>query len=498
MNKLRRLRTICGSLFLIAATLLFLDFTGTIHGYLGWVAKVQFLPALLGVHFTIILVLFWLTFLFGRLYCSVICPLGLFQDAVSKFASLSNKKRKFSYTPAKNILRYTVLALFVAGFFLGAGSLVALLDPYGAFGRMISALFAPLYQMGNNVLAGIAENMNSYAFYSTEVILMAGGVIAIAAITLIAVSVLAWRGGRTYCNSICPVGTILGFISSFSRFVITVDESKCNGCRKCVRTCKAACITPEDRKIDYSRCVVCFDCIDSCNQGAITYSPRKEQSAAKTETAAPTDKSKRDMLAMSSAVLVTSTLKAQEKMFDGGVALIDGKKAVKRNTPIVPAGAISYKNFTQKCVGCQLCVTVCPNNVLRPSTSLMTFMQPEASYEYGFCRPECTKCSEVCPAGAITPIDLATKSSTKIGVATFIRENCVILTDGVQCEGCATHCPTGAISLVEATDKEKYGNRKIPVVDAARCIGCGACENLCPARPFSAVYVEGVTKHSTI
>lgn len=498
MNKLRRLRTICGSLFLVAATLLFLDFTGTIHNYLGWVAKVQFLPALLGVHFIIIFVLFWLTFFFGRLYCSVICPMGLFQDAVSKFASLTNKKRKFSYSPAKSILRYTVLALFVAGFFLGAGSFVALLDPYGAFGRMISALFAPLYQMGNNILAGVAENMNSYSFYSTEVIWMAGGVIAIAAITLITVSVLAWRGGRTYCNSICPVGTILGFVSRFSRFVITVDESKCNGCRKCVRTCKASCITPEDRKIDYSRCVVCFDCIDSCNQGAITYSPRKKQSAAKTETAAPTDKSKRDMLAVSSAVLVTSALKAEEKMFDGGVALIDGKKINKRTTPIVPAGAISYKNFTQKCVGCQLCVTVCPNNVLSPSTSLMTFMQPEASYEYGFCRPECTKCSEVCPAGAITPIDLATKSSTKIGVATFIRENCVILTDGVQCEGCATHCPTGAISLVEATDKEKYGNRKIPVVDTARCIGCGACENLCPARPFSAVYVEGVTKHSTI
>ncbi|MFI3264056.1 MAG: 4Fe-4S dicluster domain-containing protein [Rikenellaceae bacterium] len=495
MNKLRRLRTIGGSLFLIAATLLFLDFTGAIHNWLGWVAKVQFLPALFAAHIAVIIVLLCLTFLFGRLYCSVICPMGLFQDAVSRFASLTNKKRKFSYSPAKNLLRYTLLALFIVAFFVGIGSIVALLDPYGAFGRMISALFAPLYQLGNNLLAGMAERMDSYAFYSVEVILMSAGVIAVAAITFLAIGTLAWRGGRTYCNTICPVGTLLGFVSKYSIFKITVDESKCNGCRKCVRSCKSACITPEDRKIDYSRCVLCFDCIDSCNQGAISYTRRKSESKSEVKA---TDKSKRDMLAVSSALLVTTALKAEEKLFDGGVALIDGKSVVKRNTPIVPPGSKSLKNFAQKCVGCQLCVTVCPNDVLRASTSLKNFMQPEASYERGFCRPECNKCSEVCPAGAISPIDLATKSSTKIGCATFVRENCVILTDGVQCEGCATHCPTGAIMLVEATDKEKYGDLKIPTVDPSRCIGCGACENLCPARPFSAVYVEGVQKHLTI
>ncbi len=493
MNKLRLLRTICGSLLFVAATLLFLDFTGTIHNWFGWVAKVQFLPALFATNLVVVIALLALTLIFGRLYCSVICPMGIYQDVVSKFASLSNKKRKFSYSPAKRILRFSVLGLFVAAFILGVGSVVALLDPYGAFGRMISALFAPLYKMGNNLFAHIAESAGSYAFYSVDVIVMGVGVIAIAAVTLIGIGVLAWRNGRSYCNTICPVGTILGYLSSFSLFKIRVDQSKCNGCRKCVRTCKSNCITPEDREIDYTRCVACFDCIDSCNQGAISYSRRSKSSEAKI-----TDQGKRNMLSLSTALLATSALKAEEKIFDGGVALIEGKKAIERTTPIVPAGAKSYKNFTQKCVGCQLCVTVCPNNVLRPSSSLMSFMQPEASYELGFCRPECNKCSEVCPAGAILPIDLATKSSTKIGCATFIRENCVILTDGVQCEGCVTHCPTGAISLVEPTDKEKYGNRKIPVVDPTRCIGCGACENLCPARPFSAVYVEGVNQHQTI
>lgn len=126
----------------------------------------------------------------------------------------------------------------------------------------------------------------------------------------------------------------------------------------------------------------------------------------------------------------------------------------------------------------------------------MRLMQPEMSYERGYCRPECTKCSEVCPAGAITPITVAEKSSIRIGHAVWIRKNCVVITDGEQCTNCARHCPTGAIIMV--ADKEQGKGPKIPAIDTEKCIGCGACENLCPARPFSAIYVEGNELHSEI
>ena len=122
---------------------------------------------------------------------------------------------------------------------------------------------------------------------------------------------------------------------------------------------------------------------------------------------------------------------------DGGLAFIEDKKIPKRQTPIVPPGSASLRNFTKHCTACQLCVSVCPNGVLRPSTDLLTLMQPEVSYERGYCRPECTSCSDVCPAGAILPITKEDKSATQIGHAVWIDKNCVVITDEVECGNCA-------------------------------------------------------------
>ena len=80
---LRRIRIVLGSLCLLLLTGLFLDFTGTLHVWFGWLAKIQLLPALLALQIGVVLTLVALTLLCGRVYCSVICPLGVFQDVVS-------------------------------------------------------------------------------------------------------------------------------------------------------------------------------------------------------------------------------------------------------------------------------------------------------------------------------------------------------------------------------------------------------------------------------
>ena len=495
---LRKIRIILASLFFIGVTLLFLDFTGTIHAWLGWMAKVQFLPAVLALNFGVVAVLLALTLIFGRVYCSVICPLGVMQDIISWIHGKTKKKNRFrfSYSPAQNWLRYGVLAVFVIALVAGLHSLVALVAPYSAYGRIASNLLAPVYQWGNNFFAWIAERADSYAFYSTEVWIKSGATFAVAAVTFIVVAVLAWKHGRTWCNTICPVGSVLGFFSKFSLFAPVIDTEKCRNCGLCGKQCKASCIDTKEHKIDYSRCVACMDCIDSCKDGAIHYALRKGAAKAKTQKDAP-DQSKRAFMVSTAIAATAVAAKAQDMKVDGGLAEIERAAKPERQTRLVPAGSLSLRNFSNHCTACQLCVSACPNQVLRPSTSLLTLMQPEMSYERGYCRPECTKCSDVCPAGAIRPITLEEKSSTQIGHAVVCHENCVVNTDGVSCGNCARHCPAGAISMVRKNPDDPRSPR-IPVVNEERCIGCGACENLCPARPFTAIHVEGHEVHKTI
>ena len=494
---LRKIRLTLAVVCFLLVTLLFLDFTGTIHAWFGWLAKIQFLPALLALNVGVVLGLLMLTLLFGRVYCSVICPLGVFQDVISWISGKRKKKQyRFSYSPAISWLKYGVLALFVVLMVAGVNSIAALVAPYSSYGRIASHLFAPFYQWGNNLLAYLAERMDSYAFYSVDVWMKSLSTFLIASVTGVILFVLAWKNGRTYCNTICPVGTVLGFVSRFALFRPVIDASKCTNCSLCSRKCKASCINFKEHTIDYSRCVTCLDCLDTCKHDAIRYAfaYRKAEPMTPSEPA-NADKSRRGFLSVATLAFTSAALNAQEKKVDGGLAVIEDKKIPKRATPIVPAGAVSLRNFSQHCTACQLCVSVCPNEVLRPSANLGSLMQPTMSYEHGYCRPECVKCSEVCPAGAIRPISVIDKSSIRIGHAVWVKENCIPLRDGQPCDNCARHCPTKAIQMVPS-DPNDPKSIKIPVVNEEKCIGCGACENLCPGRPFSALYVEGHENHS--
>ena len=497
---LRKIRLVLALFFWVAITLLFLDFTGTVHSWFGWMAKIQFVPAILALNVGVVIGLVVLTLVLGRVYCSVICPLGVMQDFFAWLGRRGKKRRnKYSYSPAISWLRYGMLGLFVIALVAGVSAIYTLIEPYSAYGRIASNILAPVYAWCNNLLAGYAEKSGSYAFYETEII-MRSITLIVAAVTLVVLFILSWRNGRTYCNTICPVGTVLGFLSKYSWLKPVIDTSKCNGCGLCGGRCKAACIDTKNHEIDYSRCVACMDCIDNCHQHAISYKhlkPAKGDVKDTKEETRKTDNGRRTFITGVGAVVATAAVKAQDKVVDGGLAVIEDKKIPVRKTRIVPPGAISLRHFSQHCTACQLCVSVCPTKVLRPSTDLKTFMQPESSYELGFCRPECTKCSEVCPDGAIVKITEAQKAATQIGHAVWVKENCLPLTKGVSCGNCARKCPVGAITMV-AYDPNDPESPKIPVVNDERCIGCGACENLCPSRPFSAIYVEGHEHHREI
>lgn len=491
---LRKIRIIAAVACFAFITLLFLDFTGTLHAWFGWLAKVQLIPAILALNIAVLVSLIILTLIFGRIYCSIICPLGVFQDFVS-WAAGKRKKYRFSYSIEIKWLRYGILGIFCLALAGGVSFIVSLLDPYSLYGRIASNLWSPIYQGINNLLAYFAERVDSYAFYSTEIWMKSLPTFIIAAVSLIIVIVLAWRHGRTYCNTICPVGTLLGFVSRFSIFKPRFNAETCTHCGLCEKSCKASCINSKEQKIDYSRCVSCMDCVEVCRKDALKYRPKlKMEKVIKeedTKDSAP-DNSRRTFLSVAATLAATSALKAQTNKVDGGLAFIEDKKIPNRTTHIVPPGASGIRHFERHCTACQLCVSACPNQVLRPANQIERFMQPEMSYERGYCRPECTKCSEVCPTEAIKRIDVAEKSSIQIGRALFIKENCVVNTDGVSCGNCARHCPTGAIHMLPKDgDPDALPT---PVIETERCIGCGACEYLCPARPFSAIYVEGVER----
>ncbi|MBR5988429.1 MAG: 4Fe-4S binding protein [Prevotella sp.] len=490
---LRKIRTILAGVFFVLITLLFLDFTGTMHHWLSWMAKIQFLPAVLALNVGVVVVLVLLTLLFGRIYCSVICPLGVFQDVIAR---LNRKKNKYSFSKALSWLRYTMLGVMVVALVAGIGSVFQLLAPYSAYGRIATMLFQPVWKAGNNILASIAEHVDSYAFYHVEQVAAVGAVMAIAVITFIVISVLALRNGRTYCNTICPVGTVLSFFARFSFLKIRFDEEKCKNCSLCSKNCKAACIDYKTHTVDYSRCVVCGNCISKCKFGALRYDSRLQRQKEKSEKLS-VDTSKRSFLLASAMVTTAALAQKKEKLMDGGLAELEDKVAPERQTALTPPGSLSFQHFAQHCTGCQLCVSECPNHVLRPSVNLMHLMLPEMSYEHGYCRPECNRCSEVCPAGAIRLIGHDEKSSIQLGHAVWIKKNCVPITDGVECGNCARHCPSGAIDMVPLDENDEE-SPMIPVVNEAACIGCGACEYVCPSRPFSAIYIEGHEVHRKI
>lgn len=499
---LRKIRIVLAVIFFTLITLLFLDFTGTIHLWFVWMAKIQLVPAVLALNVGIILLLVLLTLLMGRVYCSVICPLGVFQDMVARIGK-RKKKLPYAYSPAKSWLRNSVLVLFVAAILFGVSAIFTLLDPYGFYGRIAHNLFLLVWQQGNNLLAYMAEHAGSYTFYSIEVWMKSLPGFIISVLSLLVILILAWRNGRTYCNTICPVGTILGFLSRYSLFHVSIDGQKCNKCKICARNCKAACIDSDAFMIDKSRCVACMNCMEKCHRDAIRYQFQYVQSGTKKSAVTEQPDAGRKGFLSFTMLMAASALKSQiipkatDIKMDGGLAELPDKKSPNRMTPITPAGSQSAWHMKRHCTACQLCVTVCPNNVLRPSISPDTLMQPTMSFERGYCRPECIKCAEVCPTGVFHKISKEEKSSTQIGHAVWRRGHCIPIADGQACDNCERHCPVNAIIMVPSVAGD-VNSLKIPAINEELCIGCGACEYLCPSRPLSAIYVEGHSIHKII
>ena len=525
---LRKIRISLAVLMLTGITLLMV---GIGNDWWGWMPRLQLLPSIFRIicsaavgNIAVVAIILIATLLCGRLYCSVICPLGVMQDVViwlrRRLARMMPRRKAlrkyFKFSPERKFVRTLFLGLMIGAIVVDLQLVVSLLEPYSAYGRMITGI------VGGGPLP----------------LLVAAGV------TCLIIVVCAWVWGRAWCNIICPAGTLLGYLSRFQLWGVKVDEDKCIRCGACNRGCKSSCIDKGTLSIDYSRCVDCFDCIDICSQGAISFGRISRSQAAAGEEATGTkkgdfgpteaeksvlgtktdengpgesesgvpDPSRRAFLATGTVLLGSAVAaSAQNMKLDGGLAEVLPKQPLERKPRIVPPGAVNVRHFYDLCTACQLCVTSCPNGVLRTSTDLEHFLQPQMGYEKGFCRPECTECSQVCPTGAILPLQREAKTLVHIGTASIDDALCLAATGVEHCGKCARECPTGAIMMVDIASEErseaqsadrggaggmhsaKTGRR--PVVAEEICIGCGKCEYLCPVRPISAITVNGLETH---
>ncbi|MEA4975131.1 MAG: 4Fe-4S dicluster domain-containing protein [Paludibacter sp.] len=526
---LKTIRITLSLIFFSLITIYFLDFTGNLPHEFHAMEMIQFVPALLAMNWIILLVLLVLTALFGRVYCSSICPLGIYQDIVSWFRKrLTNKKhrKRYKYLRAMNILRWSFLGATIIAFLFGFSFLVGLLDPYSAFGRILVHVLKPAYLAGNNLLASLLIPAGNFTFYKVGVYLLSLSSTVIALVTLIIISIMAWRNGRIYCNTVCPVGTLLGFISKHALYQIRFDSENCTLCGRCARTCKASCIDFKNMTVDASRCINCFNCIEECKESGLKFKRKTENGKRKAENNAPSLRGVHKVNDEATLLSITQGFSARRSPLSvfrspldsasrrrfltalsltalaAGRVLADKtlrlgpKKNVARTQPIMPPGAFSIEKFSRQCTSCHLCVSKCPAQIIKPAFleyGIGGVMQPMLDFKHQFCNYDCTICADVCPTGALTHLDQETKHHTQIGRVQLYLENCIVYTDETSCGACSEHCPTQAVHMVPYK-----GHLTIPEINPEICVGCGGCEFICPSQPWKAIFVEGVTLHKTI
>ena len=459
------------------------------------VARIQLFPALLAANFVVVLGILISVVLFGRVYCSMLCPLGIFQDMILWLAQRRKKNRqKFHYRKERRRLRYGILLMTAAALFSGLALLPVLLDPYSIYGRMVTHLLTPIWQQSVNGAAALGEQYEFYGLAGYDFDWQGAAALGLALVYFLFIGIAAWRYGRTYCNTVCPIGTLLGTISRYSVFRMRIQPERCVGCGLCEKSCRSSCIDVKNREIDASRCVDCFSCMEVCSRQALQFTSAKQPSV-KEPAVIPEGKApesvftRREMIAASVIAAGTAASALMKAASATGAAI--GSAA---NKAVLPPGVGSQAAFSNRCTACHLCVDRCPNQVLTPAVmeyGLGGIFQPHADFSQGYCDYNCNVCGAVCPSGAIPRLSLAEKQHVQMGKAIYHPEQCLILTEGVECTNCVLHCPTGAITLEEKDD------RKLPKVNHAKCIGCGSCTYHCPAQP-TAMQVIGSAEQKRI
>lgn len=474
--------------------LIFLSFFSTFGGYLENIPeKIQIIPLTLsalskGIFLSIFILVGFLlfTFVFGRVYCSYICPLGVCQDGFIRIWSKIRKKLRFNYNPPMKTLKLSILALAVISLFSGGLYFIGWLDPFSFFGKIVTYMFKPLFIFLNNTVDLLLRKLDIYFLSSMEYpeihllnlipfILLLGLLLLFTIIR-----------GRLYCNSVCPVGTFLGLISTRPLCRINIDSNSCSSCGLCEGVCKAECIDSKNKRVDESSCIRCFNCLSVCPLSAINYVPFYKVEEGDSEVESVNGISRRKFISYGTSLIA----------FTGINLFFKKNPEPEKGTPPTPPGSGNLSRYIGKCSACYICVNNCPTNVLNPSIihyGIKGAFIPHMDFRSGFCEYECTVCSNICPTGALLPLTIEEKITLQIGTSLLKKDICVVFTENTDCGACAEHCPTKAVHMIPYR-----GLLYAPEVNNSICVGCGACEYVCPTEPKKAIVVESNIVHKRI
>lgn len=453
-----------------------------------WVVDIQLVPSLLETlnaklaPVIILAALVLLTMLIGRIYCSSLCPLGILQDLIIRLNKKLRRSWRFKHKRAHNILRYSLLTISIVFLLFGSLQLIILLDPYSNFGRILTNLLKPLVVQINNAVARTLMNFELYWLYPLNYNVTVKAMVYPLVFLITLVWLTSWRG-RIFCNTLCPVGGLLSLFSKFSVYKLNIAPTSCTSCGRCMHSCKAECISLKDKSIDFSRCIACYNCISTCDSKSISYKKTRSVFRVKSKLT----KGRRHMIARGIA------LGAGLIGFTNNIKAGEGKNIPQSTHPVLPPGSQNLNHFNETCTACHLCVAKCPANVLQPSLfeyGLANMLQPQMDYFHSYCSFDCTVCGEICPTGAILPLNTGEKHVCQVGKVQFRKGRCVVKTDGTACGSCSEHCPTQAVYMVPFKN-----HLTIPETNPDVCIGCGACEYACPVTPRKAIFVEANTVH---
>ncbi|MGD9334841.1 MAG: 4Fe-4S binding protein [Desulfobacterales bacterium] len=438
-----------------------------------------------------------LTFFFGRVFCSFICPLGTIHHMVSYIRPTLKKQRMVSANQKHSSQRfkYFLLILFLISALLGL-NLTGLLDPISFFFRSLALAVFP------GIGTGIKELLDLTAQSDIKLLNYIGWLDEVLVSPVFGYGYKAFKSAwfigilflfilflnrirpRFYCRTLCPLGALLGVFARFSILRLEKDPEKCTNCNLCLHSCQGAASPVPGQEWDASECMFCFNCFNACPENAIVFKLAWPQHVSKKP-----DMGRRAVLGGLLAGLSIPLL----GRLDGRLHHVSDARLIR------PPGSLPEKDFLKLCQRCGLCMKVCPTNAINPALTeagMAGFWTPNLIMTQGYCEYTCTLCSGVCPTGAIRKLSGKEKieSPIRIGSAYIDRGRCLPWSGNGPCIVCEEHCPTSpkAIRLIQGQSLSPAGkkvNIKLPYVDLKSCVGCGICEYKCPVKGNPAIRV---------